>query len=71
MSENTLWRFLQLMAAAILIFKCTEGRGSAIIALGGGGAKNRETVSTSLRLAFTERVVPATQASDWLVDNRC
>ena len=55
----------------MLIFKCTEGRGSAIIALGGGGAKNRGTVSTSLRLAFTERVVPATQASDWLVDNRC
>ena len=27
---------------------------------GGGGEKNRGTVITSLQLAFTERVVPAT-----------
>ena len=43
-----------------------------IIALGGSeggggevrGDKNRGTVITSLQLAFTERVVPATQAFD-------
>ena len=49
---------------------------SGIIALGGSGGgggrgeKNRGTVITSLQLAFTERVVPATQAFDWSLDNR-
>ena len=38
---------------------------------GGGGEKNRGTVIISLQLAFTERVVPATQAFDWSLDNRC
>ena len=33
--------------------------------------KNRGTVITSLQLSFTERVVPATQAFDWSLDNRC
>ena len=28
------------------------------------------SVITSLELAFTERVVPATQAFDWSLDNR-
>ena len=37
---------------------------------GGGGEKNIGTVITSLELAFTERVVPATQAFDWSLDNR-
>ena len=37
----------------------------------GGGKKNRGTVITSLQLAFTERVAPATQAFDWSLDNRC
>ena len=37
----------------------------------GGGEKNRGTVITSLQLAFTERVVPATQAFDWSLDMRC
>ena len=51
------------------------GRTSGIIALGGGGGgkrgeKNRGTVITSLQLAFTERVAPATQAFDWSLDNR-
>ena len=51
-----------------------RGRASGIIALVGGvggGEKNRGTVITSLQLAFTERVVPATQAFDWSLDNRC
>ena len=45
-----------------------------IIALGGGGGggeKNRGTVPTSLRLAFTECIVPTTQVFDWSIDNRC
>ena len=45
--------------------------GIIIIAVGGRGEKNRETVITSLQLAFTELVVPATQAFDWSLDNRC
>ena len=46
---------------------------SGIIALvgGGGDEKNRGTVITTLQLAFTERVVPATQAFDWSLDNGC
>ena len=60
------------MVTGILIFNCTEGAGSGIIARGGGGGeKNRGTVIISLQLAFTERVVPATQAFDWSLDNRC
>ena len=35
------------------------------------GEKNRGTVITSLQFAFTERVVLATQAFDWSLDNRC
>ena len=58
--------------ADILIFKCTvpRGRASGIIALGEGGEKNRGTVIRSLQLAFTQRLVPATQAFDWSLDNR-
>ena len=58
---------------AILIFNVQRGRVSGIIAQGrgGGGEKNRGTVITSLQLAFTERVVPATQAFDWSLDNVC
>ena len=37
----------------------------------GGGEKNRGTVISSLQFAFTGRVVPATQAFDWSLDNRC
>ena len=55
----------------ILISNVPRGRASGIIALGGGGEKNRGTVITSLQLAFAERVVPATQAFDWSLDNRC
>ena len=46
---------------------------SGIIALvvGEGDEKNRGTVITTLQLAFTERVVPATQAFDWSLDNGC
>ena len=46
------------------------GPASGIIAVGGGGEKNRGTVITSLQLAFTERVVPATQAFHLSLDNR-
>ena len=35
------------------------------------GEKNRGTVITSLQFAFTEHVVPATQAFDWSSDKRC
>ena len=56
---------------AILIFKCTEGAGVGDFSSRGRGVKNRGTVITSLQLAFTERVVPATQAFDWSLDNRC
>ena len=42
-----------------------------IKALVGGGEKNRGTVITTLQLAFTQRFVPATQAFDWSLDNRC
>ena len=56
---------------AILIFKCTEGAGVGDYSSGRGGEKNRGTVITSLQLAFTERIVPATQVFDWSLDNRC
>ena len=60
----------RLTVTGILIFKLPRGRASGIIALGGrGGQINRGTVITSLQLAFTERVVPATQAFDWSLDN--
>ena len=59
--------------AAILIFKCTEGWASGIIHVavggGGGGKKKIGTVITSLKLAFTKCIVPATQAFDWPLDN--
>ena len=45
-----------------------------IIAVGGGGEKNRGTViraACGSQLTFTERVVPAMQAFDWSLDNRC
>ena len=38
---------------------------------GGGGEKNRGTAIPLLQLAFTERVLPATQAFDWSLDHRC
>ena len=38
---------------------------------GGGGGENCGTVITSLQLAFTGRVVPATVAFDWSLDDRC
>ena len=65
--------FLALCSAReILIFKCTEGAGVGdYSSWGGGGEKNRWTVITPLQLPFTERVVPATQAFDWSLDNRC
>ena len=37
----------------------------------GGGEKNRGTAIPLLQLAFTERVLPATQAFDWSLDHRC
>ena len=57
--------------AGILISNVPRGLASGIIALGGGGEKNRGTVITSLQLSFTERVVPEDQAFDWSLDNRC
>ena len=57
--------------AGILISNVSRGLASGIIALGGGGEKNRGTVITSLQLSFTERVVPEDQAFDWSLDNRC
>ena len=56
----------------ILIFKCTEGAGVGDYSSGGGrGEINRGTVITSPLLMFTEHIVPATQAFDWSLDNRC
>ena len=57
--------------AGILISNVPRELASGIIAPGGGGEKNRGTVITSLQLAFTKRVVPAKQAFDWSLDNRC
>ena len=37
----------------------------------GGSEKNRGTVITSLQLAFTKLIVPATQAFDWSLKDRC
>ena len=61
-----------LTVTAILIFKCTEGVGVGDYSsgVGGGGEKNKGTVITSLQLAFKERIVPATQAFNWSLDNR-
>ena len=55
-----------------LVFQMYRGGGrQGLYFVGGGGEKNRGTVITSLQLTFTERVVPATQAFDWSLDNRC
>ena len=51
------------MSGIIAMCVCVGGGG------GGGDEKNRGTVVTSLQLAFTERIVPATQAFDWSLDN--
>ena len=58
---------LRLTITAILIFKCTEGAGVADYGSGGRGGRKIK----GLQLAFTERVVPPTQAFDWSLDNRC
>ena len=47
--------------------KTTKGAGGGL----GGSVKNRGTVITSLQLAFTERVVPATQAFDCSLNDTC
>ena len=48
------------------IFKCTERAGVGDYSSRGEGDKeNSGTVITSLQVAFTEHVVPATQAFDW------
>ena len=46
------------------------GRGGGVNSVGWEGGKNRETVTASLRLAFTELVAPATATPDWSRDNR-
>ena len=60
-----------LTVTGILIFNVPEGAGVGDYSSGGGDEKNRGTVITSLQLAFTECIVPATQAFDWSLDNRC
>ena len=47
--------------------KTTKGAGGGL----GGSVKNRGTVITSLQPAFTERVVPATQAFDCSLNDGC
>ena len=47
--------------------KTTKGAGGGL----GGSVKKRGTVITSLQLAFTERVVPATQAFDCSLNDTC
>ena len=58
----------RLALRAAILHKCQNylGDGGGLV----GSEKNRGTVITSLQLAFTERVVPATQAFDWSLDNR-
>ena len=46
------------------------GRGSGVNSVGWEGGKNRDTVTASLYLAFTELVAPATATPDWSRDNR-
>ena len=46
------------------------GRGGGLYSMERGGIKNRETVTASLRLTFTELVAPATATPDWSRDNR-
>ena len=53
----------------ILILKCTEGAGVRDYSSRWEDEKNRGTVITSLQLTFKERIVPATQAFDWSLDN--
>ena len=45
------------------------GRGGRVNRVGREGGKNRETVTASLCLAFTELVAPATATPDWSRDN--
>ena len=46
------------------------GRSGGVNSVGLEGGKNRETVTASLCLAFTELVAPATATPDWSRDNR-
>ena len=46
-----------------MIIALVRGKGG-----GGEGEKNRGAVIASMQLAFKGRVVPATQAFDWLLD---
>ena len=41
------------------------GSDGGVDSVGVGGGKNRETVTASLRHAFTELVAPATATPDW------
>ena len=50
--------------------KMPLGRGGGVNSVGWEGRKNRETVTASLCLAFTELVAPATATPDWSRDNR-
>ena len=54
-----------------LDFQMYRGSGRWGLLLWGKRARKIEGLLTSLQLAFTERVVPATQAVDWSLDNRC
>ena len=41
------------------------GRANGVKSVGGGGGKNRETVTALLCFVFTALVAPATAAPDW------
>ena len=58
-------RWILLFGQKIWSVLCKSARKTAV------GEKNRGTVITSLQLAFTECIVPATYAFDWSLDNRC
>ena len=80
-SEHTAHRIPMIVTSSSLIphkhssaashFKKRLGVSQPVTVRGIKIEKNRGTVITSLQLAFTERVVPATQAFDWSLDNRC
>ena len=70
---------VQFDRAVILVSWCEQnwgenkmplGRGGGVNSVGWEGGKNRETVTASRCLAFTELVAPGTATPDWSRDNR-
>ena len=66
-----LFRYTASYRHGYLDFQMYRGAGVGDCSSGWGDKKNIGTVITSLQLAFKERVVPATQAFNWSLDNTC